>query len=91
MQLQTHYEKSLALNTKLENHHGIIGITSNLAMIHADMKSYDKALDYFYKTLKGREKGSDKVSIISGHLNIAIVLNNLVFIVFYVKIIIIKK
>ncbi|MGB0523231.1 MAG: SpoIIE family protein phosphatase [Flammeovirgaceae bacterium] len=71
------YEKSLELNSKIDNQQGITGITSNLAMIHADMKAYDAAYRYFKITLDARLKGTDKVSIISGHINISIVLNNL--------------
>ena len=71
------YEKSLSLNSKINNTQGIMGINSNLAMIYADMKSYEKALTYFNITLEGRKKGKDKVSIISGHINTSIVLNNL--------------
>lgn len=71
------YEKSLSLNSKINNQQGIMGITSNLAMIHADMKAYDEAYRYFKITLEGRQGGSDKVSIISAHINLSIVLNNL--------------
>lgn len=71
------YEKSLELNSKINNQQGITGITSNLAMIHADMKAYDAAYRYFKITLEARQRGTDKVSVISAHINISIVLNNL--------------
>ena len=73
-----YFEKSVELNKKVNNEHGIIGIYSNLAMIYADQGKDKESLGYFEKTLEGRQKeGNDKVSVISAHINTAVALNNL--------------
>jgi serine phosphatase RsbU (regulator of sigma subunit) len=72
-----HFERSLALNEKIGNEHGALGICSNLGMIYADKKEYERAYSYFARVLKGRSGDKDKVSVISAHINTAVVLNNL--------------
>lgn len=73
-----YFKKSVKLNEKVNNEHGIIGIYSNLAMIYADQEKHEESLDYFFKTLEGRKKeNANKVGIISAHINTAVALNNL--------------
>lgn len=70
-----YYKKSVRLNELVANESGILGIYSNMAMLYADLGDYNNAVIYFKKTLEGRLKGSDKVSIISGYINLATALN----------------
>lgn len=73
-----YFNKSITLNERVNNDHGVIGIYSNLAMIYTDKEDHQTAYDYFEKTLQGRKKsGSDKVTIISSLINAGISLNNL--------------
>lgn len=71
------YSKSLAINKKLENLAGMAMINSNLGMLYADLKGYDKALEHFNQTLNYRQMIKDKVGMISTRINISVVLNNL--------------
>ena len=73
----TWYKKSLEINRKLENLAGMAMINSNLGMLYADLKQYDKALEQFNQTLNYRQMIKDKVGIISTRINISVVLNNL--------------
>ncbi|MCS6904962.1 MAG: tetratricopeptide repeat protein [Bacteroidia bacterium] len=71
------FHRSLVLNEKIDNQHGIAGIYSNLGMLYADIRNYPKSLECFEKALAYRRKGKDKVSIISALINTSVVLNNL--------------
>jgi signal transduction histidine kinase len=71
------FHRSLKLNEKIDNIHGIAGIYSNLGMLYADIRDYPKSLECFEKVLAYRKKGKDKVSIISALINTSVVLNNL--------------
>ncbi|WP_375559913.1 ATP-binding protein [Bernardetia sp. OM2101] len=72
-----YFHQSLKFNEKVDNQSGMYGIYSNLAMIYADLAKYDSSLYFFQKTLAGRRKKSENVTIISSLINISVVLNNL--------------
>lgn len=72
-----YFQHSLKFNKKVDNKSGMYGIYSNLAMIYADLAMYDSSLYFFQKTLEGRRKNSESVTIISSLINISVVLNNL--------------
>ena len=72
-----YFQASLKFNQKVNNESGMYGIYSNLAMIYADLAKYDSSLYFFKKTLEGRRKNSEKVTIISSLINVSVVLNNL--------------
>jgi signal transduction histidine kinase len=72
-----YFHQSLKLNQKVDNQSGMYGIYSNLAMMYADLAKYDSSLYFFQKTLEGRRKNSESVTIISSIVNISVVLNNL--------------
>ncbi|WP_291728079.1 tetratricopeptide repeat-containing sensor histidine kinase [Bernardetia sp.] len=72
-----YFQASLNYNKKVNNQSGMYGIYSNLAMIYADLAMYDSSLYFFKRTLKGRRKNSEKVTIISSLINVSVVLNNL--------------
>ena len=46
-------------------------------LLYADLAMYDSSLYFFQRTLEGRRKNSDNVTIISSLINISVVLNNL--------------
>jgi signal transduction histidine kinase len=71
------FHRSLELNEKIDNFHGIAGIYSNLGMLYADVQNYSKSLECFEKVLAYRKNSKDKVSIISALINTSVVLNNL--------------
>jgi signal transduction histidine kinase len=71
------FHRSLKLNEKINNLHGIAGIYSNLGMLYADIRDYPKSLECFEKVLAYRKQGKDKVSVISALINASVVLNNL--------------
>lgn len=71
------YSKSLEVNRRLENLAGMAMINSNLGMLYADLKKYDKAQEHFNQTLNYRKMIKDKVGIISTRINLSVVLNNL--------------
>ncbi len=72
-----YYEKSLALNAKIENSNGIAMLHNNLGMLYADVQEYEKALSHFSLTLVTRRLGKEPVSIIATLVNRATVYNNL--------------
>lgn len=71
------YLKSLDLNKQLQNENGVAMINSNLALLYADMKMYDKALENFISTYSIRKAKGEKVGTISALINMSVVLNNL--------------
>lgn len=73
----SYYEKSLLLNEKLGNENGIAMISNNLGMLYADLKSYKKSLQYFYRTLAARKSKQEKIGTISALVNMSVVFNNL--------------
>jgi signal transduction histidine kinase len=72
-----YYEQSLALNEKIGNQQGILGIQNNLGMIYDDLREFDKSIVYFDQVLGSRRQLGDKVSIIASLINTSVVLNNL--------------
>jgi two-component system, sensor histidine kinase and response regulator len=72
-----YFDQSLALNQKINNQQGILGIQNNLGMIYDDLKEFDKSITYFDKVLDSRRQQGDKVAIIASLVNTAVVLNNL--------------
>ncbi len=72
-----YYTRSLELNRQLGNLNGIAGINSNLALIYADKGDYEKAYDFFEKTLAVRKSRHESVGIISALINESVVLNKL--------------
>lgn len=72
-----YYEKSLALNAKIENSNGVAMLHNNLGMLYADVQEYEKALAHFSTTLVTRRLGKEPVSIIATLVNRATVYNNL--------------
>lgn len=71
------YEKSLVINNALGNENGIAMINSNLALLYADMRKYDKSLEKFTTTYSIRKAKNEKVGTISALINMSVVLNNL--------------
>jgi signal transduction histidine kinase len=72
-----YYERSLKLNEKVANENGIAMINNNLGMLYSDIEDYQTSLDHFTKTLAARRANKEKVGMISGLINMSVVLNNL--------------
>ncbi len=72
------YLKSLELNERIGNENGVAGINSNLALIYADQGNYEKAYEFFEKTLSVRKNDpNNKIGVISVLINESVVLNKL--------------
>ncbi|WP_075591110.1 SpoIIE family protein phosphatase [Labilibacter marinus] len=72
-----YYIKSIRLNEKINNQSGIGSISSNLGMIHSDLKDYENALKYFNTSIQIRKDLHEVSGLISSHINASVVLNNL--------------
>lgn len=72
-----YYEKSLDLNSNIDNENGIAMIYNNLGMLYADLNRYEESLGAFTKTLATRRANNEKIGIISALINRSVVLNNL--------------
>ncbi|WP_289054380.1 SpoIIE family protein phosphatase [Carboxylicivirga marina] len=71
------YNESYKINAFLNNENGMAMINSNLALLHAELKEYDLALDNFFTTYSIRKAKGEKVGAISALINMSIVNNNL--------------
>ncbi len=71
------YQRSIKLNSEVNNESGISAIYSNLGMIYADQKDYPSSYEYFKKSIELRKKLKEKSLLITTHINISVVLNNL--------------
>jgi len=72
-----YYERSLELNSTIDNENGIAMIHNNLGMLYADLGKYEESLNSFSKTLAARRANDEKYGIISALINRSVVNNNL--------------
>ena len=71
------FNRSITLNEKINNMGGIAGLNSNLGMIYNDKRDYTSSLTTFEKALNIRIQQKEKMPILKTHINISVVLNNL--------------
>ena len=72
-----YFKQSIAFNERIHNTSGIAKIHSNLGMIYADRYQFDSSLYFFNRALEYRKVEGEKSEIVSTHVNIAVVQNNL--------------
>ncbi len=72
-----YYIRSIRLNEEIDNQSGIGSISSNLGMIHADLKDYENSLNYFKTAISIRKTLNETSGRISSHINASVVLNKL--------------
>ncbi len=72
-----YFNRSIELNSKINNESGISKLQSNLGMIYTDMRQYKNSLNYFQLALDYRLVYGQRTEIISTYINVAVVLNNL--------------
>lgn len=72
-----YYERSLELNSTIDNENGMAMIQNNLGMLYADLGEFEKSLNSFTKTLAARRANDEKHGIISALINRSVVNNNL--------------
>lgn len=70
-----YYEKSLKLNFGLGNENGEAMINSNLGLLYADIKNYEKSFECFQKTLAARRSFDQKEGVVQALLNSSGALN----------------
>ncbi|MEQ9301012.1 MAG: ATP-binding protein [Cyclobacteriaceae bacterium] len=76
-QAADYYERSLVLNSSIDNENGIAMIHNNLGMLYADLGKYEESLASFSKTLAARRANDEKHGIIAALINKSVVNNNL--------------
>lgn len=76
-QAADYYERSLELNSTIDNENGMAMIQNNLGMLYADLGEFEKSLNSFTKTLAARRANDEKHGIISALINRSVVNNNL--------------
>ncbi|MDR0814307.1 MAG: tetratricopeptide repeat protein, partial [Bacteroidales bacterium] len=71
------YQKSLAVNKKLDNLSGVSMINTNLGLLYNDMHQFKAAYECFQQTLAYRKMTKDKHGCISALINMSVALNDL--------------
>ncbi|MDR3093531.1 MAG: SpoIIE family protein phosphatase [Bacteroidales bacterium] len=71
------YQKSIAVNKKLDNLSGISMINTNLGLIYNDMHQFKLAYECFQQTLAYRKMMKDKHGSISPLINMSVALNDM--------------
>lgn len=72
-----YYEQSLKLNEQLGNNNAMTIIHSRLGELYADIRNYDKSLDYFNQALAIRRANRDDNNVMYTLISISGILNNL--------------